>query len=355
MGDPGRTKYYEFEGSFREMGRQYGEACRNEISYNLNRWYEVCSVTNPGMTAEEFSARSVIFEEPVKNCCPEAYEMILGISEGSGLPVQDIIFINSGYEMGMELEGYAAGCTSFAAAGRTTADNKTIVGQNMEWHDGFEVTVMKCRPDNAPAFLALTFAGMLAHFGISEAGFGHFGNGVMCMLQQTGPTDIVITQKIFLQTDLSNAVRCITTAEAAIAVNHLMAHKDGQIIDVESCPGHNGIILPDDDILVHGNHFNTPSMKQYCVTEKSPFADSFVREYRLKRLMEERKGSITPEVMMELLQDHQGYPKSICRHMGKLPDEGFHTVSSMVAVPEEGKMWATDGNPCENEYVLYSL
>lgn len=73
--------------------------------------------------------------------------------------------------------------------------------------------------------------------------------------------------------------------------------------------------------------------------------------------MEEHRGDLCPEVMMTLLQDHQGWPDSICRHLDMAGPtfERFETTMSMVAVPGEGKIYAT-ANPCCNpEYKLFTL
>jgi isopenicillin-N N-acyltransferase-like protein len=69
--------------------------------------------------------------------------------------------------------------------------------------------------------------------------------------------------------------------------------------------------------------------------------------------MKRHYGDITPEVMMEILSDHNNYPNSICRH----PDDASptalvsETLSSVIMVPEDRKMFIAYGNPCQNEYV----
>ena len=51
------------------------------------------------------------------------------------------------------------------------------------------------------------------------------------------------------------------------------------------------------------------------MNDQSSFPDSFLRQYRLQQLMEDRRGELCPEVMMDILKDHRGWPDSICRHM----------------------------------------
>ena len=63
--------------------------------------------------------------------------------------------------------------------------------------------------------------------------------------------------------------------------------------------------------------------------------------------------------MKQLLQDHNNYPASICRHtnprallpIGKL----MKTLVSIISCPAEQKAYISYGNPCENEYLEYGL
>ena len=141
-----------------------------------------------------------------------------------------------------------------------------------------------------------------------------------------------------------------------------MAGKDGEICNVEvaasSTDGFRcGIVLPENDVLAHSNHYLTHYLQPYCQNDQSSFPDSWLREYRMRQLMNNHYGELTPEIFMnEILLDHRGYPDSICRHCdltGPIGEQ-FDTVFSCVAVPEDGKLW-TVNNPCQNPYKLYTL
>jgi len=116
------------------------------------------------------------------------------------------------------------------------------------------------------------------------------------------------------------------------------------------------MLLPEKDILTHSNHFLCHYLKEYCLGGQTSFPDTFLRQYRLKQLMEDRYGELSPEVMMELLQDHRGYPDSICRHCDTAgPEfEQFRTLISIISQPGEGKMWVSP-QPCQAPYKLFTL
>ena len=54
------------------------------------------------------------------------------------------------------------------------------------------------------------------------------------------------------------------------------------------------------------------------------------------------------------MTDHNDYPRSICKHMDQQVQLG-ETLAAVIMVPEEGVLYATCGQPCQNEYVKYSL
>ena len=87
--------------------------------------------------------------------------------------------------------------------------------------------------------------------------------------------------------------------------------------------------------------------------------DSYIRSHRLFELMESRHGSLSVDVMKQLLQDHNNHPSSICRHpnpRAPLPiSKMMKTLVSVISCPEEQKAYIALGNPCENEYFEYSL
>jgi isopenicillin-N N-acyltransferase-like protein len=85
--------------------------------------------------------------------------------------------------------------------------------------------------------------------------------------------------------------------------------------------------------------------------------DSITRYQRMVECINAQHGGITHKYLMKCLTDHANYPKSICNH----PDEKvptykhMKTISALIFQPKKQKMWATNGNPCEHEFVEYEL
>jgi isopenicillin-N N-acyltransferase-like protein len=116
------------------------------------------------------------------------------------------------------------------------------------------------------------------------------------------------------------------------------------------------LILPEGDILVHTNHYRTERFKPFDWTGQL-IPDTFSRAERMAGRMKDAGGAITPDVMMEVLADHDGHPGSICRHIdpGKPPALASLSRASFVMVPADGLMYIAAGPPCEYEFLEYRL
>ena len=77
----------------------------------------------------------------------------------------------------------------------------------------------------------------------------------------------------------------------------------------------------------------------------------------MRERIENIYGRITPEIMMEILADHEGHPDSICRHVdpAKPPELASASRASFVMVPAEGLMYIAAGPPCEFQFMEYRL
>jgi len=96
----------------------------------------------------------------------------------------------------------------------------------------------------------------------------------------------------------------------------------------------------------------TASFEEYPdLREKN---NSRYRANKLKELFEEKRGNLNSETVFSCLSDHSAYPRGICRHIiGDSEDEG--TSVSVAVDPGCKALYATKGNPCENEVHIYKL
>lgn len=345
----------ECQGTLLEIGRQYGEACRENILKSVEINF-VNLHKNHQMTKSEATALAMKFYPQAKEFDPEIIEFIKGEAAGAGIAFEEAFTLRCIMDLQFRYGTIPEMCTSFAVTAGATINGQTILGQNVDWIPGFPRDLLKIKYTDGLEQLVLAFGGVY-EYTLNSAGFGISENLNLGPVQKRGsnlPCGLYLP-KVMRQKSLSDALRILCQAARGIGYYHL-ASAAGEIVGIESISDDFHILYPERDMLVHANHCLTGRFYQkkprYMVTP-----DSYQRIYRLRSLMEQHYGEITPELMMEFLADHQNYPSSICRHVNinMSPQTYAETLASIIMVPEELKMYISNGNPCQYEYVAYTL
>lgn len=359
---------YEFKGSFYDIGRQYGEACRERIKETIEEvWVRMIKAYNPEADKKQMVAIGKRFLDSYKGE-PDLLDELKGIAEGANVNFDEVLFIQTGIEL---LEYWPklvkgetkvnpakiGGCTSFAATGKATKNGETISGQNEDWIPTSEPILMRLQPDKGPRVLGLTLPGCFVTEGINSAGLACQANLIVTTNSGIGiPPDGGMRQKVLHQKNIGDALGAIYTTKRASASNFVIASDEGDIIDVEATRDDVSVLHPQNYILVHTNNLVTERFKDTDLMAQL-LPDSYLRVNRMRRLMEEHYGELSVDIMKKLLTDHNGRPDSICRHLDveDPPDQRLLTVASIISVPREQKMYISNGNPCENDYLEYRL
>jgi isopenicillin-N N-acyltransferase-like protein len=143
-------------------------------------------------------------------------------------------------------------------------------------------------------------------------------------------------------------VAVLRRARLCSSTNYVLADRE-RVLDVGTTPDGVVTVPPADDVVVHANHFVSPALvAQDALLPGLP--DSACRADRMAALIGERHGRLTVGMMKTILADHAGHPASVCRHQ-----ERFATIASLIAEPEHGRLHVAVGNPCERDWVAYSL
>ena len=157
------------------------------------------------------------------------------------------------------------------------------------------------------------------------------------------------------QRSFGDAFDVLRRCARGLAYYHL-ADAAGSLRGIESVYDGCTILEPRQGMLVHANHYET---RDYAKNDgaRTFITDSFQRAPRLRRLMAQHHGALTPEIMMMLLADHQGHPNSICRHVDatKPPELASMSKAAFIMLPAQRKMYFCAGPPCEGQYREYKL
>jgi len=295
---------------------------------------------------EALLKRALAFLPQMERFSPQLVEEVRGIADGAKVPFAEALLVNVRAEvLGVE------GCTSFALGRGATADGSILAGQNLDQHPANEALqiILHVEPDEGPALLMCSFAGLVGYAGLNSAGVAFFQNALSTSLWRADGIPHYFLKRVLLeQTAREGCLAAMRLAPVCSSGNYVLADQNG-ILDVELAPDGYATLRPLDDVVVHTNHFLSARYAPQDVLLPG-MPDSADRLARLRALIEPERGRLTVAKMQAMLADHDNHPTSICRHQ-----DGFVTIASMVAEPDQGRLHVAVGNPCENGYVTYSL
>lgn len=357
MKEKKRFTIIDCSGASYQIGLQYGQACRENIIRSI-RMNVGGAVYNGRVGKDEILANAEQFLPTVKKFDPYLIEMLEGMAEGAGVLPAEVFALRCMLEVDSYYNSIAGFCTSFAAAGKATADGKTILGQNIDSFPGTPLDLLRIRHSDGLEQLTLSLGGVL-EYTLSSAGFGICANSLLTPVEKENYTRVIpaacYLPRVMRQHSIIDALGLLSRCARGTAYYHL-AGADGCMTGIESVFDQIKILLPEKDMLAHTNHYLDSRFRQDDLAS-SVLPDSFSRRRRMCKLMQKYYGGITKELMMEILADHDNHPGSICRHTDNTKPAYMNseTLASIIMVPEDGTMYITCGNPCRYEYEEYRL
>jgi len=292
---------------------------------------------------------------------PKDMEELRGYAEGAGLEIEDIFTLFCTYRKG---EKHVFGCTDLVVSSGLTEEQHVFMAHNEDAYakEAKDICLVRGKPENAPAFLAVTFGGLIFSGGLNAAGLGFSQNTVT-------PTDTRVgipIDRIFRALyDARTIVEALTSANLPnreSSYNNVVADSHGQIYSFEGSATDFELIYAGGNYLVHTNHYLTDKMKKYeseiphdtwAITRHMC---SVARFNRASSLLGECQ-KISLRKILSIMRDHVNHPWSICRHVDEdaKPEYQVKTVCSSIADLTAQELWVCHGNPCSAEYERYTL
>ncbi|MTI80871.1 MAG: hypothetical protein FH758_08305 [Firmicutes bacterium] len=345
----------ECKGTPYQIGLQWGEGCKESINKAMELTFGGLSYVN-NTTKEDVISNALKFLPKVKNFDPDLIEMIKGQADGAGISFEEAFALKCGLDLGTYYNNLSSLCTSFAATGKATENGKTVLGQNIDWFPGTPLDLIKIIHSDGSKQLSLVLWGII-EYTLSSNGYGICANGTWANIDKylfNIPLGCYVP-KAMRQKTMDYAMEILRTNARGLGYYHL-ASAENKIMGIESTQNDYEILSPENDVLVHANHYLTDRFKKIdAVNLVVP--DSLTRVETINQLINERYGEINPAIMMAILSDHNDYPISICRHVDETKPIQFHseTLASFIMVPEDKKMYIAYGNPCQYKYIEYRL
>lgn len=347
------------QGSHYEMGRQVGEDRRAVIHASLATYRglfkseaERLQIYSWGEAILHARKYLPFAEESV----PQYVEELRGVADGAGLDFNDLLVLNC-----MEAiteDALHRGCTSLAAAPELTAGGSLLVGHNEDWlpEDFESVYLIHAQPDDEPAFLAITYGGLLPNIGFNQYGIAQCCDSVYPNDARIGVPRIFVSRAVLAATTLSGAIQAALNRRRAAGYNHLIAHASGEIYNLEASAREFELIYAMDGLLAHTNHYLSRPMRA-IERDSDELIPSRVRYNRTLRLLHSQQGQISRASIQAVLSDHVNFPESICNHVSidDYPLDRQQTIAALVMDLTNFTMDVSWGTPCCSQFHTYRL
>ena len=347
-------------GSWREMGRQYGGLAGEDLRLFHDRI--VADVTGRGVAGDE---QLTVARDLYDGFSPELKELLQGMSETSGLTLDEVLILNAGMMLltdavladqlpGLPDEGMA-GCSGIGVWGTYTEDGSVIFGRNWdidrdtmkEYMEFLSVVVL--HPDDDYAYANIHPLGnVYLETGMNSEGlFIELNNGAHS--DPTEHTDRQNTASVLVDVlrecrNVEEAVLMLKSIPADLSYILQIADPT-EVVSLERGTFDARVRDPDDEGLVIAvNHFIPPYPPEWDSWVQPPRTDADDPRYSSMLSLAQSPdymGHFTPELMQDYLM---------------VPMEeggGYHngTVYQVVAVPERKAIWLHAGEYADWEEV----
>jgi isopenicillin-N N-acyltransferase-like protein len=345
-------------GTHREIGRQIGEACREQVRHGVENSrnliadaYQQLELTWAGA---QIQARKYL--PFAQERYPQYVDELMGIAEGADVAFDDLAVVNAMEAVAMDAL-HLTRCTSMAVNEERTADGHVLLAHNEDWvpDDEEDVFIVHASPRNAPPFLAMTYGGLLPNIGLNAYGIAQLCDSVYPNDSRIGTPRTVVSRAVLSSKTPDEAIRHMLSAQRAAGYNHLLVHESGELYSVEVSARRFAILNGDDGYIVHTNHYLSENMQQ-VEREPEDLVASRIRYYRARRLLK-REQQHTIKTLQAIQRDHVNFSNSICNHSvdANNPLDREKTVNAMVIDLTTREMHIAWGNPCVNPYHTYHL
>ncbi|WP_052316639.1 C45 family autoproteolytic acyltransferase/hydolase [Thioalkalivibrio nitratireducens] len=332
---PGTLNVLQLEGTYLEMGRQYGHL----MSYVLQDLYQEAVV-------DYFMEKKGLSRETMLQTAKGLYEfyprrfkdLIQGMAQTSGLDLEEQIMLNA-----LELYGTLSGCSAIFAWNDFTAGSPLITGRNYDWFESYtdfasSLTLTVFNPHSGTSAAIVTLAGVIyATTGINSEGiFIELNNGLPSggKLTHLNRVHAVINLLAFLfdyeTIEQVDAAMHSTRSNFSFIINIADQNK---AFSYEWPPfGLKRRSGEENGLLVSTNHFAHPSWG--LMLQDGTGFKSIKRRDNLLKLGRENKGTINISKMMKILDT------SMQQGGATWPPEGdIRTVYQVIAEPETLRLW----------------
>lgn len=344
-----RFESYSFEGSYREVGRGYGEALREQIRENYEENLRRLETVD-GIPEERLRETVAAYYRLCEPHAPGLIDQLKGEGESSGIGDFGAMLLNVAREIAAVDSERLMECTSFAVGPPYTAGGRHYSGQNQDMKTGYErhCSIVTFAVTGKPKIMFMLPAGNLAFTGMNSEGISCSRNFIFGSPWKPALPRYFSTRMALENRTLEGVYDTLKGLDYPSSHHSLFADRFGRILSCEF-DSRAAAFGRFEGLFVHTNHFLLPEMLRYERRSREACANSIARLDFLRGRLEESRGSVDVPLLKELLCSHENAPDCVCVH----DRAGSSTVASMINCLDDGVMLVSRGNPCENGYFEY--
>ena len=345
-------------GSHYEIGQQIGKSRTQQIHHSIKNARYLIEETYDSLelTWEGAQIQAQKYMPFAQERYPQYVDEIKGIADGADVPFEELAVINAMEAVTMDAL-HLAKCSSFAVNGDITSDEHVLVAHNEDWtpEDEDDLFLVHATPEDEPAFLAMTYGGLLPNIGFNAAGIAQCLDTVYPTDPRIGIPRVIVSRAILGARNLVEAVRFVLVPHRAAGYNHMLVHESGEMFSVEVSARKFAIIPGLEGYLAHTNHYLDEKMRA-IESEPDELIVTRLRYFRILRLLQNNK-SHSIKTLQAIQRDHLNYPDSICNHCShdSNPLDRGKTINSLIIDLTMRAMHIAWGNPCVNQYHTFYL
>lgn len=345
------------EGSHRDVGLQIGAACtaavRNASSFDHGE------TPRDGRTMSEQLRLASEYRDVTARELPYLVEELDAVAEAADVDplrvfaasIEEIWQSDDPTEDGGSALGSEPGkCSDLVVGPPLTVGDRVLIAHNNDLDAGVEphLAAIEWRVDDEPGIFTIG-VGPWISVGWNAAGLALSGNELAPNDNRIGIPRLLLVREQLRRANMRDAIGAALHPARASAYNTIFATPDGEVVNVEgSATDGETTTLGGDGTLVHTNHYVCQSMLGY--EDDLQYAKhSALRLDRAAELLEQasaRPGSVTENVLIGMLSDHENAPDSLCRH--PVPETSTKTVFWCVTDVKAQRVTFGRGNPCSS-------
>jgi len=352
----GKFNLLVLQGSYRQMGRQYGHLLSNELKSLYKNAVVDYFQRQKGLSAGVMKRAAI----SLYRFYPQRFkDIIIGMAETSGLSLEEQMMLNA-----LEHYGSMAGCSGIIAWGEYTGNKPLLVGRNYDWFDKYaefaqNLTVAVFNTDSGIPNAIITFPGVIyATTGLNAEGVMlQLNNGLpsggtlkyadrvpaivnlLAALNDYGTLDQL---DAFFNSTRTDFAFIINTADRVRGISYEWAPFDHRRRKAET-----------EGLLVVTNHFTDPSWG--IIMQDNAGFETTRRRENLLALGQKNKGSINVKRMKEILDIPMNRDGATWPVDGSIKT-AYRTTYQVIIEPASLRIWLkVPGYQDWTEFELRSL